>query len=99
LKRESWFSALSVVPTFPASRVRRVLYLRGSATDKQLDASDETGIPGGQKKRHRRDLSRLPDASHRDDRDELILDLLWNAGEYAGVDGAGLITFTRRADP
>jgi hypothetical protein len=30
LKRESWFSALSVVPTFPASRVRRVLYLRGS---------------------------------------------------------------------
>jgi hypothetical protein len=81
---------------FPREPCSSHAYVRGSAIDKQLDTGDETGIPGGQKKRHGRDLSRLPDASHRDDRDKLILDLVWNAGEYAGVDGAGQITFTRR---
>jgi hypothetical protein len=75
-------------PLPPLRRSSSRLYLRRSAIDKQLDASDETGIPGGQEECGRCDLARLADASHRDDRDELILDLLWNAGEHAGIDGA-----------
>src|SRR5580693_6798973 len=64
------------------------LYLRRAAIDKQLDPSHETGIVRRKKKCRRSDLMRLTDPTHRDDRHELVLHLLRNADEDAGVDRA-----------
>src|SRR5580658_378869 len=66
-----------------------LLDLGSSTIDEQFDPGHKTGIVGGKKERRRCDLMRLTDPAHWNQGDELILDLLWNSDECAGVDSAG----------
>src|SRR5262245_53672174 len=63
--------------------------LCGAAVNEQLDPGDEAGILRGQEERRSRDFMGLADPPHRNQRHELIFDVLSHAHEHTGVNSAG----------
>ena len=77
------------------SSARTLSNLRRPAIDEQFDSGDEAGIIRSQKKCRLGNFLWLADPAHRDQRHELILDLLRNSDKHAVSMVPGLMTFTR----
>jgi hypothetical protein len=64
------------------------LDLSGAAIDKEFDSSDEARVIGSQEKCCASDFCWLADSAHRNQRHELLFNLLRNTDEHTGVNGS-----------